>query len=316
MLQLIAGVDEAGRGSLAGPVVASAVILSPDSPIKDLRDSKKLSEKKRELLYDEIVNNSLSIGIGIVHENDIEEINILQATYKAMRLALERLRRKPHEALIDGFALPDQVIKNKGVIRGDNKIPEISAASIIAKVTRDRIMKNYSLVFPNYGFHSNKGYGTKDHISFLKKHLACPIHRKTFSPVSDYMPTLSNIIKYKSITEWSLGLASRELVRKDHRIIDVYKNELNNNFDLITQKGDTVVFSKVFSIIGMEPNSEKKIIQSQIENIKMEMFNYGLNKKYKCRFDIITVVYNYGPPKIEFEKEIISLKKISTCLSH
>lgn len=308
MLQLIAGVDEAGRGSLAGPVVASAVILLPDRPIKDLRDSKKLSEKKRDLLYDEIVSNSLSVGIGIVHENDIEEINILKATHKAMRIALGMLTRKPHEALIDGFPLPDQVIKNKGVIRGDNKIPEISAASIIAKVTRDRIMKNYSLVFPNYGFHSNKGYGTKDHISFLKKHLACPIHRKTFSPVSDYMPALSNIIKSKAITEWSVGLASRELVRKDHRIIDVYTNQLHkSNFDVITQKGKVVVFSKIFSIIREKPNTKKRIIQSQIENIKKEMFNYGLNKTYKCRFDIITVIYDSGLPKIEFEKEIISL---------
>ena len=133
-MQLIAGVDEAGRGSLAGPVVAAAVILLPDSKIKDLRDSKKLSEKKRELVYDEILRNSLSIGVGIVHENDIEEINILKSTHKAMRLALGRLSIKPHEALIDGFSLPEQVIKNKGIIRGDNKIPEISAASIIARL--------------------------------------------------------------------------------------------------------------------------------------------------------------------------------------
>jgi len=312
LLQLIACVDEAGRGSLAGPVVAAAVILLPNNKIKDLRDSKKLSENKRELVYDQIVRNALSFGIGIVHENDIEEINILKSTHKAMRLALGRLSRKPHEALIDGFPLPDQVIKNKGIIRGDNKIPEISAASIIAKVTRDRIMKNYSIVFPKYGFNRNKGYGTKDHILSLKNYLACPIHRKTFNPVYNYMPTLSNIIKSKSITEWSIGLASRELVRKNHKIIGIYNNDSpNSNFHLITQKGDVVVFSKVFSIIGKKPNTTKKLIQSEKDHIKNEMFNYGLNKDCKYRFDNITIIYASGLPKIECEKEIISFKQHS-----
>ena len=311
-MQLIAGVDEAGRGSLAGPVVAAAVILLPDSKIKDLRDSKKLSENKRELVYDQIVRNALSFGFGIVHENDIEEINILKSTHKAMRLALGSLSRKPHEALIDGFPLPDQVIKNKGIIRGDNKIPEISAASIIAKVTRDRIMNNYSIAFPKYGFNSNKGYGTKDHISFLKKYRACPIHRKTFNPVYNYMPTLSKIIKSKSITEWSVGLASRELVRKNHKIIGVKNNNSpDSNFHIITQKGEVAVFSKVFSIIGKKPNSTKKLILSEKDYLTNEIFAYGLNKTCEYRFDNITVIYDSGLPKIEHEKEIISLKQNS-----
>ena len=143
-LKVIAGVDEAGRGPLAGPVVAAAVILPKNHKIEGLADSKKLAPKKRERLFDEIKAVS-QVGIGIVSHKTIDQINILQGTYKAMRKALGRLSKKPEKALIDGFSLPEQVIKNEGIIGGDSKVESISAASIVAKVTRDQIMKNMDI---------------------------------------------------------------------------------------------------------------------------------------------------------------------------
>ncbi|MEE9574291.1 MAG: ribonuclease HII, partial [Candidatus Neomarinimicrobiota bacterium] len=150
-MEIVAGVDEAGRGPLAGPVVAAAVILS-DEKIEGLRDSKKLSAKKREALFQEINASAISVGIGIVSEKVIDETNILSATHKAMQIALGKLNRKPSLALIDGYKLPNQIIPNKGVLKGDTKIESIMAASIIAKVTRDAIMIEYDKIFPEYGF--------------------------------------------------------------------------------------------------------------------------------------------------------------------
>jgi ribonuclease HII len=147
-MALIAGVDEAGRGPLAGPVAAAAVILPEDHSIAGLNDSKKLSPKKREMLYDQIMNQALAVGIGTVDEKTIDHVNILNGTYKAMRMALGDLDVQPDHALIDGFPLPDQIIPNKGIIKGDEKIEVIQAASIIAKVTRDRIMDKYDVIFP------------------------------------------------------------------------------------------------------------------------------------------------------------------------
>lgn len=178
--QYICGVDEVGRGPLAGPVVAGAVILPKDEMILYLNDSKKLSEKKRELLYDEIMEKAVATGIGMVSPERIDEINILQATYEAMRQAIERLNVKPDILLNDAVTIPQVEIKQVPIIKGDAKSISIAAASIIAKVTRDRLMKEYDNILPGYDFASNKGYGTKAHIEGLKKLGPSPIHRKTF----------------------------------------------------------------------------------------------------------------------------------------
>ena len=176
----ICGIDEVGRGPLAGPVVAGAVILPADCEILYLNDSKKLSEKKRELLYDEIYEKAVAIGIGMSSEEVIDEINILQATYKAMQQAISKLSIKPDLLLNDAVTIPDVEIEQIPIIKGDAKSASIAAASIVAKVTRDRMMKEYDIIYPGYDFAKNKGYGTKAHIEGIKKQGICDIHRRTF----------------------------------------------------------------------------------------------------------------------------------------
>ena len=180
----ICGIDEVGRGPLAGPVVACAVVLPKDVTILYLNDSKKLSEKKRELLYDEIMEKAVAVGIGAVGPARIDEINILQATYEAMRMAIEdltgKLGKKPDLLLNDAVTIPEVDIPQVQIIKGDAKSISIAAASIVAKVTRDHLMIEYDQVLPGYDFAKNKGYGTKAHIAGLKELGATPIHRKTF----------------------------------------------------------------------------------------------------------------------------------------
>mgnify|MGYP002796196250 FL=1 len=176
----LCGIDEVGRGPLAGPVVAGAVILPEDCEILYLNDSKKLSEKKRELLYDEIMEKAIAVGIGAVSPERIDEINILQATYEAMRIAISRLSVRPDLLLNDAVTIPQVGIPQVPIIKGDAKSVSIAAASIIAKVTRDRMMVQYEELYPGYEFASNKGYGSARHIAALKEIGPCPIHRRSF----------------------------------------------------------------------------------------------------------------------------------------
>lgn len=176
----ICGIDEVGRGPLAGPVVAGAVILPKDCDILYLNDSKKLSEKVREELYDEIMEKAIATGIGIVSPARIDEINILQATYEAMRMAISKLNVCPDLLLNDAVTIPGVDIKQVPIIKGDAKSASIAAASIIAKVTRDRLMVQYEDVMPGYGFASNKGYGSAAHIQAIKEIGVTPIHRQSF----------------------------------------------------------------------------------------------------------------------------------------
>ena len=178
--EYICGIDEVGRGPFAGPVVACAVILPKDCDILYLNDSKKLSEKKREELFVEIKEKAVSYGIGIVSEKVIDEINILQATYEAMRQAINNLSVKPDILLNDAVTIPLVDIKQVPIIKGDAKSASIAAASIVAKVTRDHMMEDFDLVYPGYEFAKNKGYGTKAHRDALKAIGPCEIHRKTF----------------------------------------------------------------------------------------------------------------------------------------
>ncbi len=178
--QYICGIDEVGRGPLAGPVVAGAVILPKDCDILYLNDSKKLSEKMRETLYDEIMEKAVATGIGIISPQRIDEINILQATYEAMRMAIDNLKVRPDLLLNDAVTIPEVDIKQVPIIKGDAKSISIAAASIIAKVTRDRLMVQYEEVLPGYGFASNKGYGSSAHIQAIQEKGATPIHRQSF----------------------------------------------------------------------------------------------------------------------------------------
>ena len=181
---LIAGVDEAGRGPLMGPVVAAAVILDDLKPIKGLADSKKLTALQRNKLYDEIRAKALCCSIAMATVEEIDTLNILQATMLAMKRAVEGLRLKPHKALVDGNRLPLLNLRAEAIVKGDALIPAISAASILAKVTRDRWCAEYDLQYPQYGFAGHKGYGTAAHLLALRQHGACPQHRKSFAPVA------------------------------------------------------------------------------------------------------------------------------------
>ena len=176
----ICGIDEVGRGPLAGPVVAGAVILPRDSKILHLNDSKQLTAKKRDELYDVIMREAVAVGIGYASPARIDEINILQATYEAMREAISKLSVKPDVLLNDAVKIPQVDIRQVPIIKGDAKRVSIAAASIIAKVTRDRLMEEYDKVLPGYGFASNKGYGSAEHIAALKEIGPSPIHRQSF----------------------------------------------------------------------------------------------------------------------------------------
>lgn len=187
----IAGVDEVGRGCLAGPVVAAAVILDPNRPIKGLRDSKKLSAKKRDELAEEIKEKALAWSVAAMGPEVIDKINILQATLEAMKAAVEKLPAEPDFVQVDGNKLPKWKWLSEAVVKGDDKVEWISAASIIAKTTRDAYMCKIAKLYPQYGFEHHVGYGTAEHIKALKDYGPTPIHRKTFAPVREVINGLS-----------------------------------------------------------------------------------------------------------------------------
>lgn len=183
-LSYIAGVDEVGRGPLAGPVVAACVILPEDFFIPQINDSKKLSGKQRDELYDKIMEQAIDVGIGVVSSEEIDRMNILQATIKAMLEAVDSLKITPEFLLIDALEIPALIPQMK-IIKGDAKSVSIACASIVAKVYRDRLMEQYSKQYPQYHFAKNAGYGTKEHLEALKKYGPCPLHRKSFSPIKE-----------------------------------------------------------------------------------------------------------------------------------
>ena len=178
----ICGIDEAGRGPLAGPVVVASVIMPKDSMIEGINDSKKVSEKKREKLYDLILNEAISYGVGIIDQEEIDRINILNATKEGLTNSIKELSTKPEIILVDALKDIDTLgVPYKSIIKGDAKAYTIACASIIAKVTRDRIMREWDNVYPQYGFSAHKGYGTAKHIAAIKQYGLCPLHRKSFT---------------------------------------------------------------------------------------------------------------------------------------
>ncbi len=308
--KFIAGVDEAGRGPLAGPVVAGAVILAEGVTIEGVQDSKRVAEKKRERLHDEIMDQALAVGIGIVHEDEIDWVNILEATRRAMRIALGQLSPAPDEALIDGYALPDQVVKNRGVIDGDEKVHVIAAASIIAKVTRDRMMRNYDIIFPEYGFAQHKGYGTKQHLQQLREHLACSIHRKSFRPVKEYMPRLSDLKKNRRLGQWGERLAAQQLVRKGYDIIEMNFNAApHGEIDIVARDRETIVFVEVKTSSQKKlGRPEEQVDDGKIEKLAnaMEVFLYRNDDIEDSRFDMITVRFGKGRPSVRYYEDFIN----------
>jgi len=297
-LELIAGVDEAGRGPLAGPVVAAAVILPKNHKIEGLADSKKLTPKKREKLFNEIKAVS-QVGIGIVSHKTIDQINILQGTFKAMRKALGRLSKKPEKALIDGFSLPDQVIKNEGIIGGDSKIESISAASIMAKVTRDQIMKNMDPIFPEFGFAQHKGYGTKQHMEALKKFKSTPIHRKTFRPVKENMPNMRWLKSSKLIGKLGEQLVALKYLNDGFQIVKM--NHICSHYgeiNIIAEKNDQFFFIEVKTATkDQKTGLDLKLDQSKLQKLKLAIPYYlsELGEEKDVRLDITSVMIGKNP---------------------
>ena len=307
-MEIIAGVDEAGRGPLAGPVVASAVILPDNHSITGLNDSKKLSSKKRNILFEEIMNKSVGIGVGIIDEKTIDKINILNSTHKAMQTALNELKIKPDHALIDGFALPNHEIPNEGIIKGDEKIDIIQAASIIAKVTRDRIMDKYDIIFPEFGFSSHKGYGTKKHLDNLHEWKATPIHRKSFKPVGGNFPTISWYQKHHRIGWIGEKLAALYLLKKSYEIISMNEHLAPyGELDLIVEKNGEIIFVEVKTISKKQLGTpELKVDDQKISKLEKSIDLYIMKNEINLdiRLDVISVMLRSGDPKIKHYKGI------------
>ena len=267
--KIVAGIDEAGRGPLFGPVVACAVIFNGNVDTSEISDSKKISEHKRELIYKKLISQDIIYGLGIVNEETIDKINILNATKQAMLLSVNELKKSPDKLLIDGNQLINTTINQDAIIKGDEKIAEISAASIIAKVTRDKIISSYDKIFPMYGLLKHKGYGTKRHIEALKEYGATSIHRKTFRPISTI--NVQNINYYESCNIVKYGI---NLIKRGFSILSFNKSE---KFQIVHIECKFKVFN-IF-VEKREVNIEKNIID------KIKEKDSVLNK----RLDVIYI---------------------------
>ena len=304
----LAGIDEAGRGPLAGPVIASAVIFPKEIDLPEVTDSKKLTEKKRERLFNDICNKALAIGVGIVHEEEIDEKNILQATYIAMRKSIEKLSIVPDLLLIDGNTADIKYFKQKSIINGDQKSLSIAAASIIAKVTRDKMMKQYDIVFPGYGFAQHKGYGTKQHMEKIHTKKATMIHRKSFNPIANHLPNFAFLKRHNLIEIVGLQLVACHFVRLGNKIIEFdYLKDHFSEIHIISMETSKLIFTKVNTFLDMNYNAYMEHIvklndhSKFIKNIKNYIENNELNYEYDFR--IAKVLLGQGKPIIKFENE-------------
>lgn len=305
---IIAGVDEAGRGPLAGPVVAAAVILPNSYNLEGLDDSKKVTPKKRSQLFVEIQHQATAIGVGVVAAADIDKTNILQATQQAMKMALGRLKPRPDQAVIDGYALPTQIIPNKGVIKGDQTVDVIKAASIIAKVTRDNMMEQYDIIFPVYGFKKHKGYGTREHMDKLQLNKACAIHRKSFKPVAAAMPTLSWLRKEGRIGQWGEQVAAVYLIERGYEILTMNLRCVPyGEIDIIAEKDGIIIFVKVKTYSKKQLSTRaQKIDQNKLKKLEAAINKYTVDMQVEkdISLDVICVYLQPLAPKFKHFKGI------------
>tara|TARA_B100001123_G_C15228113_1_gene994014 strand:- start:553 stop:1509 length:957 start_codon:yes stop_codon:yes gene_type:complete len=295
----IVGIDEAGRGPLAGPVVAVALFWGNAKIIDAVRDSKKISEKKRLVLFDEIISKASDIGIGIVHENEIDKINILQATYLAMRKAVGSLKIKPELLLVDGNKADIKHIKQKNIIKGDSLSYSIACASIIAKVSRDLIMIEYSKVFLGYGFEKHKGYGTKLHVNMIETLFSSPIHRKTFKPVKYYLPTLKNYDTDTKIHLLAKQLTASFMIKKGFKI-----KMFNSIYDVMVSDQNKLIIISVSLLIAGKTIDSKSDINGVNFNkeIAQNLFEYKLEDFKYFREDSAHISFFKGGPKFDIKK--------------
>ena len=303
----LAGIDEAGRGPLAGPVAAAAVILPKNVDLPEVTDSKKISEKKRERLFDEIYKTALSIGVGVVHEEVIDKKNILQATYQAMRHSLGQLSIIPKVILVDGNKADIKHYEQESIIDGDAKSLSIAAASIIAKVTRDRMMRQFDIVFPEYGFAKHKGYGTRQHIEAIQKSKATPIHRKSFNPVSHHLPNMAYLQRNRLLGKLGEQLTACQLIRNHQNILEMnYNVPKIGEIDIISKDAEILVFTEVKTqTTGHgwgDPRSQ--ITEKKRDRIMNAVQHYMDTNELDCdfRFDVAEVVIGKGIPQIKLIK--------------
>jgi ribonuclease HII len=295
----ICGIDEAGRGPLAGPVAAGAVILPADSDILYINDSKKLSEEKREELYERITEEAVSWAVGLVSPQRIDEINILQATYEAMRKAEEQLHPQPEVLVIDAVRIPGIHLPQVPVVKGDAKCYSVGAASILAKVTRDRIMREYDREFPEYGFAGNKGYGSEGHIEALKKYGPSPIHRRTF--IGHFIDPASPVRirpNYRELGTEEENAAAEYLRGQGIHILEHSFRTDRGEIDLIGRDGEgTLIFFEVKYRSNKKFGDPAEAVTSSKQMTICRTSDYyrhihGIGDEAKIRFDVAAVDEN------------------------
>ena len=292
---LIAGIDEVGRGPLCGPVVSSAVILPKKLEIQGINDSKKLSAKKRSSLFDTIKNSAIAIGVGVVYEDVIDDINILESTILSMRKAIEDLNITPDVILVDGNIKDLTDIKQMSIIKGDSKSQSIAAASIVAKVTRDRMMQQYDLIFPGYGLSRNMGYGTREHIRAIRSRFSTPIHRRSFNPVSDYIPQFEDI---RDIGILSVELAAIEMVKSGHEILRI-KDKTLKTIDIISS------FNKEFYAFKLhDSDNSSGLKNTMIREAQCSLSQADIKKDITSSINIsvISIQFSKNKPRVIFKK--------------
>ncbi len=291
--QKIVGIDEAGRGPLAGPVVAASVILKPYEIIEGVKDSKKLSSKKRRDLFNQIYEKALSVGVGIVDEDIIDEINILKATFLAMKKSLGNLNLKPDKVLIDGPYSDITIYPTDYIVNGDNISQSIAAASIIAKVTRDEIMYEYDKIFPDYKFINHKGYGTKYHIEQLELKKSTPIHRRSFKIVKNNMPNYDFYLNkkngFKNLAHQIVGV---KYIKKHFAIVEQNIGISGNNINYCF-----IDSNNNYKFVMIRDNSSKDIIKEDIKNLLKDYLNQN-NIENNYTIDVISLKFIKGKKPI------------------
>ena len=305
----VAGIDEAGRGPLAGPVVAAAVIFEKGSFIKGVNDSKLLSPSKREKLFEEITQKAMAYGIGLVDNREIDRTNIVSATHKAMRKALGQIRERIDYILVDGNRFPDRIYPQTNIVGGDRKSFTIAAASILAKVYRDRLMKKYDKLFPEYGFGKHMGYGTKEHREAIKKHNPCPIHRRSFSGVKEYVEGIFK--NNKSVGKYGEQIAVKYLFDKDFEIVETnYRKGSFGEIDIIAKKDEALYFVEVKTQTGNYFPPELKVDDYKMKQIARIAEEYIFEKEIEgvdVKFSVISVLLKEKSEKIKFYEEAFTL---------
>ena len=307
-IKYIAGIDEAGRGPLAGPVVAACVIFEPNCKIEGIKDSKKISEKKRLVLYEEIYKKAIAVEVGIVNNQEIDKINILQATFLAMNKSLGKLNVMPQIVLVDGPRSNVKLYKVKHIINGDNLSQSIAAASIIAKVTRDNMMYEFDKVFPEYGFSKHKGYGTKFHIDIIQKIKTSPLHRKSFNIVKNNMPS----VKYIRNTKKGFEKIGNQIVAMNHiyrgyNIIDqsIIIDEIDDIIDyyLFNKKLKKYMFIKIIIQSGTSKTSLGNSKLNENDNYLRYIDKYVIKNNYQKKYAFNVILIEF----LKSEKPIIKI---------